>query len=199
MSDHGEEFQERSKDAFYNAHGHSLWKEMVRVPLVVKLPGQQAAGTRVAALSRGVDVMPTILDVVRVAGVPEMQGVSLRPLWEEERPRARVAFVESLDEEKAIQTDSYKYLVRIDAESVLAKGRAFIPDPPAWRGLYDLRHDPRERVNLLEGTPDPAVAGQAAEMDRELRDHVAAQHPDSQPTTLDPEMIDRLRALGYVH
>jgi len=200
-SDHGEEFQDRSKDAFYNAHGHSLWKEMVRVPLVIKLPGQQAAGTRVAALSRGVDVMPTILDVVRVAGVPEMQGVSLRPLWEEKRPRARVAFVESLEseaEEKAIQTESYKYLVRIDADSVLANGRAFIPEVPAWRGLYDLRRDPGETVNLLDGSPDPTVALQAAEMDRELRDHVAAQHPDSQPTTLDPEMIDRLRALGYV-
>jgi arylsulfatase A-like enzyme len=145
--------------------------------------------------------MPTILDVVRVAGVPEMQGISLRPLWEEKSPAARVAFVESLEaenEEKAIQTDAYKYLVRIDAESVRVKGRAFIPADPAWRGLYDLRRDPGETVNLLEGDPDAAVKRQAAELDRELREHVAAQHPDSTPTTLDSEMVDRLRALGYV-
>jgi len=139
--------------------------------------------------------------VVRVTGSPEMQGVSLRPLWETEDATPRVAFVESLeslDEEKAIQTDAYKYLVRIGAESVVREGRAHIPATLAWRGLYDLRRDPGETVNLLAGTPRPADERQAAEMDRALRDHVAAQHPDSQPASLAPEMIERLRALGYV-
>ena len=200
-SDHGEEFRDHSEDAFYNAHGHSVWKEMVRVPLIVKLPGEEAAARRVSALSRGVDVMPTVLDVVRVAGSPEMQGVSLRPLWETEDPAPRVAFVESLeslDEEKAIQTHRYKYLLRIDADSVAREGRAHIPTTAQWRGLYDLREDPDERVNLLEGSPPPAAEAQAADLDRALRDHIAAQHPDSQPASLDPEMIERLRALGYV-
>ena len=200
-SDHGEEFADRSPDAFYNAHGHNLWTEMVRVPLIVKLPGQEAAGTRVSSLSRGVDVMPTVLDLLRVAGSREMQGVSLRPLWESERPDARAGFVESLesqDEAKAIATGRYKYLLRIGAEAVVREGRAQVPAVPAWRGLYDLEDDPGETTNLLEGRVRAEHERQASALDRELREHVAAQHPDSRPAELDPDMIERLRALGYV-
>jgi arylsulfatase A-like enzyme len=200
-SDHGEEFCDRSPQAFYNAHGHSLWREMVRVPLILKLPHQEAAGRRVAALSRAVDVMPTVLDVLGLPGTPEMQGTSLRPLWEEERPAPRTAYIEaleSLDEEKAVQTARYKYLVRIGAESVLSRGRAHIPASPQWRGLYDLEADPGETHNLLEGSVRPEDARTAAKLDRELRDHIAAQRPDSRPVPLDRETIERLRALGYV-
>jgi membrane-anchored protein YejM (alkaline phosphatase superfamily) len=200
-SDHGEEFADRSPDAFYNAHGHNLRREMVRVPLIVKLPGQEAAGTRVTALSRGVDVMPTILDALRLPGSPQMQGMSLRPLWESETPEPRTVFVEALealDEEKAIQTDRYKYQVRIGAQSVARRGRAHVPAAPVWRGLYDLEKDPGETVNLLEGQLDDEQVREADELDRRLREHLAAQHPDSRPVAIDPETVERLRELGYV-
>jgi arylsulfatase A-like enzyme len=200
-SDHGEEFCDRSPQAFYNAHGHGLWREMVRVPLIVKLPHEEAAGRRVEALSRAVDVMPTVLDVLGLPGTPEMQGTSLRPLWEEERPAPRTAYVEaleSLEEEKAVQTARYKYIVRIGAESVLSRGRAYIPASPEWRGLYDLEADPGETRNLLQGAVSAENARTAERLDRELRDHVAEQRPDSRPVSLDRETIERLRALGYV-
>jgi len=200
-SDHGEEFRDRSNDAFYNAHGHDLFREMVRVPLIVKLPGGAAAGTRVSGTSRGVDVMPTILDVVRVAGTPEMQGVSLRPLWETVDAAPRAAFVEALEsqgEAKAIQAGRYKYIVRMGSEEVLREGRGHIPPAPEWRGLFDLRDDPGERRNLVEGEMPEATRQEADRLDRALREHVLAQHPDSRPASLDPEMIERLRTLGYV-
>jgi arylsulfatase A-like enzyme len=200
-SDHGEEFADRSPDAFYNAHGHTLRPEMVRVPLIVKLPGQEAAGTRVASLSRGVDVMPTVLDVLRLPGTPQMQGMSLRPLWESEDPESRTVFVEALEdlnEEKAIQTERYKYHVRIGAESVVRRGRAHLPASPQWRGLFDLESDPAETVNLLDGEVGDEQERVAAALDRELREHLAAQHPDSRPETLDPATVERLRQLGYV-
>ena len=38
----------------------------------------------------------------------------------------------------------------------------------------------------------------SAALDRELREHLAAQHPDSRPETLDPATVERLRQLGYV-
>jgi arylsulfatase A-like enzyme len=200
-SDHGEEFAERSPDAFYNAHGHNLHREMVRVPLIVKLPGQEAAGTRVAALSRGVDVMPTVLDVLRLPGSPQMQGMSLRPLWESETPGSRTVFVEALEElreEKAIQTERYKYLVRIGPESVARWGRVHIPLSPMGRELYDLESDPGETSDLLEGGASPEHARVAGELDRALREHMAAQRPDSRPETIAPAMLERLRELGYL-
>jgi arylsulfatase A-like enzyme len=200
-SDHGEEFADRSPDAFYNAHGHNLRREMVRVPLIVKLPGQEAAGTTVSALSRGVDVMPTALDALRLPGSPQMQGTSLRPLWEREAPGPRTVFVEALEdvaEEKAIQTDRFKYMVRVGAESVAGRGRAHIPTSPEWRGLYDLENDPGETNDLLEDPPSLEHARVADELDRALREHVANQRPDSRPETIDPATLERLRELGYV-
>jgi arylsulfatase A-like enzyme len=200
-SDHGEEFADRSPDAFYNAHGHNLRREMVRVPLIVKLPGQEAAGTRVASPSRAVDVMPTVLDVVRLPGLAQMQGTSLRPLWEADAPESRTVFVEALEdlsEEKAIQVGRYKYTVRIGAESVARRGRVHIPPKPLGRGLYDLENDPGETNDLLDGDADPEHARVAGELDRELRAHLSAQRPDSRPETIDPATLERLRQLGYV-
>jgi hypothetical protein len=81
---------------------------------------------------------------------------------------------------------------------VLSRGRAHIPASPEWRGLYDLVADPGETHNLLEGVVRPEDARTAERLDRELRDHVAEQRPDSRPTPLDPATIERLRALGYV-
>ena len=60
-SDHGEEFADRSGDSFFNVHGHNLYEEMVRVPLIVKLPGQRHAGARVREVTRAIDVLPTVL------------------------------------------------------------------------------------------------------------------------------------------
>jgi arylsulfatase A-like enzyme len=200
-SDHGEEFADRSPEEFYNAHGHSLWREMVRVPLIVKLPGQEAAGTRVDAFSRGVDVMPTALDVLHVPGSPQMQGTTLRPLWESAAPEPRRVFVEALEdpsEKKAVQDGRYKYMVRIGAESVASRGRAYVPSPPEWRGLYDLVSDPGETTNVLEEPLHPEHERAAARLDRELREHLAAQRPDSRSEALDPATLERLRQLGYV-
>jgi arylsulfatase A-like enzyme len=77
-SDHSEEFSDRSPTAFYNAHGHSLHHEIIHVPLILKLPKQVAAGTRVAAMTQTVDMLPTVLDVLGLPADPELPGQSLR-------------------------------------------------------------------------------------------------------------------------
>jgi hypothetical protein len=130
-----------------------------------------------------------------------MQGTSLRPLWESEAPESRTVFVEAIEdvsEEKAIQTERYKYIVRIGAESVARRGRVYVPSSPTWRGLYDLESDPGETNDLLEGVASPEHARVAAKLDRALREHIAGQRPDSRPETIDPATLERLRELGYV-
>jgi arylsulfatase A-like enzyme len=64
-SDHGEQLGERALEAkdwcsFYDCHGHTLFDELVRVPLIVKLPSEHHAGTRMRSVSSALDVMPTI-------------------------------------------------------------------------------------------------------------------------------------------
>jgi arylsulfatase A-like enzyme len=208
-SDHGEQLGEdadaeggRARDGrFYNAHGHSLYEEMLRVPLILKLPGGGHAGQRVARVSRAIDVMPTILDVVGLLHGPGPgQGVSLRPRWEGRRSAVPPAFSEALAtfrEAKSLRTDRYRYIVTIGPGRVARQGRSFIPRRPSAVELYDLEPDPGERHDLLI-SPDARSTRVARELDAELRRtaHERLGQPDT--TVLDDETVRRLKALGYV-
>ena len=57
LSDHGEEFLDHGGWV----HGHTLFDELVRVPLVVKYPARREAGRRVARQVQLLDVLPTVL------------------------------------------------------------------------------------------------------------------------------------------
>jgi arylsulfatase A-like enzyme len=200
-SDHGEELGDRDPRHIYDQHGHTLYEELLRVPLIVKLPGQEHAGSRVSAVTRAVDVMPTVLDLLGFAGdVPAMQGSSLRPAWEG-GDAVRIAYAESLGipaEAKALRSDRYKYVVGIAAADVREHGRRYIPPEPAARQLFDLREDPGERLNLLEPKGRGQLAALAETLDDELRRHVAAQRGQSEKTELDRDTVEKLRALGYL-
>ncbi len=71
FSDHGEEFWEHGGFE----HGHTLYDELLRVPLVVKAPGVSAA--RLSSPVSLLDLTPTVLELVGLE--PEGQGVSLLP------------------------------------------------------------------------------------------------------------------------
>jgi arylsulfatase A-like enzyme len=202
-SDHGEEFADRSADSFFNVHGHNLHEEMVRVPLVLKLPGQRHAGTRVKAVTRAVDVLPTVLRALSLPLGEEMQGLPLQPLFEGSGrvTAGREAFVEALSSEtreaKAVRTDRHKYVFWVGPADLAAHGRAHLPEGAIDRQLFDLRSDPEERVNLLSGpraVPEALVRG----LDRRLRELAAAARGAPENSPVDPEVVERLRALGYV-
>jgi arylsulfatase A-like enzyme len=208
-SDHGEEFADRSPQSYYNAHGHDVHREMVHVPLLVKLPGQAHAGQRVSAVSRAVDVVPTVLDVLGLPHTaPGLQGESLVPLWEGGEKTSRPAFVEALEfeeEKKSIRTDEWKLIVTVDAESVARRGRSHLPAQFARASLFDLRKDPLEREDLLapaSGSPAgvaPRHAAVAAALEADLRAHLRKQRAEPATAVPPPEAIEALRALGYVN
>ena len=57
MADHGEEFEDHGKWL----HGRSVFDELIRVPMVVKFPGQKGGGTRIPQQVQTLDVLPTVL------------------------------------------------------------------------------------------------------------------------------------------
>jgi arylsulfatase A-like enzyme len=202
-SDHGEELGDRSPQRFFHVHGNSLFEEMIRVPLIIKLPDQSHAGSRVNSVTRMVDIMPTILDVVEMRTLPSnMQGASLRPLWESSAADPeRIAYAEALvgeREMKGIRTGRYKLVLTMDPQTVREHGRHHIPEEPARRALYDLREDPKERTDLLTGRRDDHSA-LARSLERALRRHVSAQKAEVEEFLLDDEAARQLEALGYLN
>jgi len=71
--DHGEGFGEHG--AFF--HGHEVWDEIVRVPLLIRVPG--AKPRRIARRVSHVDIIPTILDLAGLPPDPGARGESLAP------------------------------------------------------------------------------------------------------------------------
>jgi len=138
-ADHGEELWDHG--GFF--HGHTLYDELLRVPLIVKFPGNWAAGSVVDGLARSIDILPTIADLLGRAAPAKvsaagLDGESLVPLVTGEAPpRVLFATVGRVDDRspplEAVRTDTRKLILdmRTGAEE-----------------LYDVVHDPGERKNL---------------------------------------------------
>ncbi|HZL99020.1 MAG TPA: sulfatase-like hydrolase/transferase, partial [Planctomycetota bacterium] len=74
-SDHGEEFLEHGRWE----HGHSLYEEVLRVPLIFQGPGIRS-GARIDRRVPLIDVAPTLLDLAGVPVPESFRGESLRSI-----------------------------------------------------------------------------------------------------------------------
>ncbi len=177
-SDHGEEFGEHG---FVGWHSHSLYDELLRVPLVIRPPGGRVGGGRVAELVRGLDISPTILAVFGLPQPPSFDGVPVL-----DGPPLPLTAVSQLDRRydppiSALRTPEWK----------LYEDRLF------WRvyraRLFDLRSDPAERHDVLADH-----LGTAREMAAQLRAIESRRHRhDGDAAGLSPETVRQLRSLGY--
>jgi arylsulfatase A-like enzyme len=75
-SDHGDEFFEH--DGL--GHRRTLFEEVVRVPMILRMPGVLPAGAQVDGLVSNVDVFGTVLDLLGLPGVPGLRSSSMGPL-----------------------------------------------------------------------------------------------------------------------
>jgi choline-sulfatase len=73
-SDHGEAMNEHGI-AFQ--HGFEIWEPLMRVPLILAIPGEPAR--RVPVKRSAIDIVPTLLDLLRIPqpGPGELSGVSM--------------------------------------------------------------------------------------------------------------------------
>ncbi len=174
LSDHGEGLGAHGE----SEHGIFVYRDTIRVPLFVKLPGSRLGGRRVSAPAGVADVFPTVLAVLGEKPPRPLPGTSLIALAR--APVSRRVYSESLyprfhfgwRDLASLTDDRYQY---IEA-----------PTPE----LYDWKADPAEKNNLAAGLP-PAF--------RSLRVALAGMsRPLQAPGTADPEAVKKLAALGYI-
>jgi arylsulfatase A-like enzyme len=184
-SDHGEEFFEHGSFE----HGHSLYDEVLRVPLMFKLPAAEFAGELDTPVSTE-SITPTLVDLLDLAaGSDDFTARSLTTAWQGESPV----------EEPVVSTGLLYYRNMI---SVVFDGKKYI----RWldkehEELFSLSDDPRETTSIaLENRLAVSMARQilAAHEERssELRRRLEID-PQSEDS-LKPEVIEDLRALGYI-
>ena len=144
MSDHGEGFGEHKVfgERMY-FHGQTLYDELLRVPLVVHVPG--VAHRKVPDPVMLIDLAPTLLDLVGHVAPPSMMGRSLVPALLG-RPIAPVPVVAELLTAPSWQ---HKWRAVVDAGWKLLEKQS-----EGSMELYDLAHDPTEQSNLAETEPE---------------------------------------------
>jgi arylsulfatase A-like enzyme len=203
-SDHGEEFGEHGLVGW---HSHTLFDELLRVPLLIRFPGGRNGGRSIAEQVRLLDLAPTVLGEVGVVVPSAFEGVDLARViggLPTSLPAASQLDLPAGDVELSLRTKRWKlYPRRALASDPFAEG----PPPlrvrfrnliTRWRSpfaLFDLRDDPGERSDVVEGRPQVA-----ASLSRTL-ETLAGMHPIPAPeptVVVDLATEERLRALGYV-
>lgn len=179
-ADHGDELLDHGG---WN-HGHTLYQELVHVPLLVRVPGQ--VPRRIATPVSTIDLAPTLLEALGVKAPASFRGESLLRRLSGQARSERWLFAETQwRAERPLQ-----YAVRDgDRKLVVALSRG--PDRKVVReDLFDLRSDPLETRSL----PDPPDALREAALRYAM--HAADSHGPK--AVVDPETSRQLRALGYV-
>lgn len=197
-ADHGEAFFDHG----HWQHSKTLYEELIRIPLIVKWPGQSPKG-RVSAQVSQVDIFPTVL---AAAGVepPPTDGINLIQFVNDtkaSRTRRRLISENAWrgpsewSRKVSIRTEKLKYLVTIAGPP----GREPEESDVRSEELYDLMEDPMERTNLASGSSSDIEAFR-----RELANYLgeARQGRASRRTEdiLEDETTrERLRSLGYIN
>jgi arylsulfatase A-like enzyme/Flp pilus assembly protein TadD len=182
-SDHGESLGEHGE----KTHGFFIYNATLHVVCIIKVPG--GASRVVTDEVSLVDVMPTVLQGLRIPIPAGVQGRSLLSL----------VGGRGGESESNLYAESYPPLLHFGWNSLRSL---------QWRGwkyiettrpeLYDTRTDPKESKNLL-----PTHRALALDMSNRLRmvvsrytPAIGAAAPESAPAS--PALLKSLRSLGYV-
>jgi arylsulfatase A-like enzyme/Flp pilus assembly protein TadD len=179
-SDHGEGLGDHGE----REHGLFLYDATIRVPLIVKLPGVIEA-RRIAAPVQHIDLVPTILDLVRAPAPSGLRGRSLRALLEDRNEASLQPTPIYSEAAYGFYQFGWAPLVAL-TEGTLRYIQAPRPE------LYDLETDPGEARNLAAERAD-TTARVAAALERLAGD--ARFEPPREVSRADREA---LAALGHV-
>lgn len=197
-SDHGEDFGDRDDDpALFAKHGHSVYQELVHVPLIVRMSGGINPGVVMDSIVELVDVAPTILDLVGIQPPVEMQGHSLKDLMGGRAAGDTWALSEATGkglEMKGFQYGPYKYIAAFEPGADGERGG--VSSAPVWEKMFNLEQDPREQRSLAskESKRLRMMRGRLFKIFSELE----SVSTDSEAPRISEDVEKELRALGYI-
>lgn len=178
VSDHGEGLLDHGE----REHGVFLYRETIRVPMLVKFPGAVAVKEpeRISAPVGLVDIFPTVTRVLGLTSPPARAGIPLTAFLERGPVPARRVYSETLYPRLRLGWS--------DLASLVDDRFHFIEAPRPE--LYDIAADPGEKMDLSKGMP-PAFRAMRAEL------HGKAESFEL-PGPADPEQARKLASLGYL-
>lgn len=185
-SDHGETLTERE---YCFSHGTRTYDEQAQIPLILYFPDLPAR-KRVDDQVREIDILPTILDKLRIKNPFPVHGQSLIALIRGDRDHPEKAalifsdygsdlYDSRLGAQRSIRTEEWKFTRN------------------SWDGseeLYNLKSDPLEKRNLAEKKPE--VLGQMRKLFNEWEKNI--KQVEVLRPELSKETLEQLESLGYL-
>jgi arylsulfatase A-like enzyme/Tfp pilus assembly protein PilF len=181
VGDHGEALGEKNEVD----HGLFVYDVSLRVPLIFYAENHLPKGLIIPSRVRVIDVMPTILDLLKAPPGTAFQGASLLPhLKGKRRPDL------STNIETYMPREYYGWSELI---GIIDGSHKYIRAPKPE--LFDLAQDPEETRNLY-----PKETVLAAGLEEKLKEMIAEYARKAAPggKTLSLEEQERLASLGYV-
>ena len=186
-SDHGQAFGEHGMIW----HGVRTDEEMLRVPLLLRLPQDESARATGVGWASPLDVAATIRDVARIPTLAPGSGVSLRDLVASPRPIPLLAagdgtewnrpFIQALTPERRSQLNLFSVAAYVGSEKIVldaTSGQLRMFDlepggpkelPPKELDRPELRHVIEEAKLAAASLMHPPSAGTSSEVDERLR------------------------------
>ena len=195
-SDHGDLIGEHG----LMHHSYCVYEELIKIPLIVKLPGSCSNGKDYNHLVSLIDIYPTISEILNIkddSSLRQVQGESLYSRKsEDEREHVFVECEKPKNEFKdtypgfdfsvydrqllAIRSHNYKYIWASDGK----------------HELYDLTHDPAELDNIIATKPD-LVSELESRLFTWYNSFEKSSNKTSPEDSIDNEIREQLKGLGY--
>jgi arylsulfatase A-like enzyme len=187
-SDHGEEFQDHNSWL----HSHTLYNELIKVPLIIKLPESKYAGKKIDTIVRSIDIVPTILESAGIDAEPfNFDGRSLQDIIQGQAKENRT-FISDVTRKGSEEFRPRLVCMNQDFFKLIA----IRSQAPLRFLLFDLEQDPLETNNLNENRPDlvRSLFQQILDYYNDFKEVEAK----SDKVVMDKELEAKLKALGYI-
>ena len=193
-SDHGEAFGEHGGEG----HARNVYGEVTQTPFILGFPFRLEPGVVVNARSENVDLWPSVLELLGLPELPDVDGESLVPeivaaaRGEGSADDNGIAFAQ-IDQAWARTQESPRPMVAVNDGPWRLMFRAGFPERTE---LYHKTEDPSERRNLVEVEPEVTEALKEKAVDY-LKSPPPPWGDEAHTIEIDELQLHQLRALGY--
>ena len=168
-SDHGEEFGEHGMMGW---HSHTLYEEIIKVPLIIKFPFSKHAGTKIHDLVRSIDILPTLLSALDIEEPQGFEGFNLMKGITEGKVKKLFAISQLGLKKSAVRTKDWKLF---------------------GSELFNLSNDPLEQRDLAQENLQMKKT-----LNNTLKKFLKGRRDVSNNLGRpDQDTLEQLRALGY--
>lgn len=201
-SDHGEQFGEKG----FMGHARNLYNSLIKVPLVIKFPGERAKNQIVSDYVQTVDIFPTIIDLLNMKKDLYEEQIQGNSLISDSNVKRDKKMVFSEYKKQPFSPEFYSNYSPESLSKYLYASSAVIYEnfKYIWRSnnkeeLYNISEDRNEDNNLVNTNKD-IYSNLKGRLNAWLKENNATNlvEPDANEFEINNDIRNRLMDLGYL-